>query len=205
VLTLLSSYLFLVERTHAPRASYRGRWRDWVWLAGTSATLMGFTSIAIVGFLYPIATFSPGDGHCRIGLRRYVTMPLLIFDVVLNIYLTFVFVWLLRPLVRTGSLLARTSPTSRLAKCFCAMTRRSRTGTSIDLNRSNQHMVQKLEHLLLKTFLGSVLVMIPTIVNLAALTILEGRELGWICLIACTVDGTLQNLWSTECSHERTQ
>lgn len=50
-------------------------------------------------------------------------------------------------------------------------------------------MVEKLDKLLLKTLLGSVLVMIPTVANLGAITVLNGRELDWVCLATCTFDG----------------
>lgn len=50
-------------------------------------------------------------------------------------------------------------------------------------------MVEKLDKLLLKTLLGSVLVMIPTVANLGAITVLNGRELDWVCLATCTFNG----------------
>lgn len=52
-------------------------------------------------------------------------------------------------------------------------------------------MVLKLERLLWKTFIGSVLVTISTVGNVATLTGLGGRELGWVCLTTCTFDGTV--------------
>jgi hypothetical protein len=53
----------------------------------------------------------------------------------------------------------------------------------------NGHFLKSIEALLWKSFVGSLLVMLPTVANLAALYSLHGRELGWLCLTICTFDG----------------
>ncbi|KAL6706661.1 hypothetical protein ACN47E_005203 [Coniothyrium glycines] len=185
-------YLFLVERTHALRAPYACRYRDWMWLVGTFVTLGGFSIIALLGYMWPVAELSEYDRRCRIGLRQYVTIPLLTFDIVLNIALTIVFVHLLSPLICTGQFLSRTLPASRLLRCLDTLCSRTKTRGSVNLHCSNQRLVQKMEYLVWKTFIGSILIMIPTLGNLITLLILKGSELGWICLTVCTLDVTWQ-------------
>lgn len=67
-LTGLYRYVFLVERAHALRAPYMRRCRDWIWLAGMLTIGCGFGTIALCGFIWPIADMSELDGRCRIGL-----------------------------------------------------------------------------------------------------------------------------------------
>lgn len=166
------------------------RTRDWIWVAGFMLVSSGFTAIGVVAFMHPVAEISSIDGRCRIGIPRYTTIPLVSYDVGLNILLTLVFVYLLSPLIRSGKLSVKAFPASRLTTCFGNMCNRSKSRTSlIQANQSNQQMVKKIEKLLLRTFIGSILVMIPTVGNMAALSALEGRELGWLCLTSCTFDG----------------
>lgn len=180
-----------MERAHALRAPFKCRFRDWLWVAGTFIVLVGFGSISVASFVRPVADISSIDGRCRMGVPRYITIPLVAYDVCINILLTLVFIYLLSPLVRFGTLPIRTFPATRFTKCLSGICRRSKAKTSMfSANQGNQHAITKLEKLLWKTFTGSVLVMIPTVGNFVALTSLGGRELGWVCLTTCTFDGT---------------
>ncbi|KAH7357442.1 hypothetical protein BKA66DRAFT_574439 [Pyrenochaeta sp. MPI-SDFR-AT-0127] len=183
-------YLFLVERAHALRAPYVRRTRDWLWVIGTLTIAVVFGTIAVAGFVWPIANISKKDGRCRIGLPQYVTIPLLSFDVLINILLTLVFVFLLSPLIRSGSHSTAAFPASRFTKCLGSLWRRPRPSHSLDLRPANQVRAKKIERLLWRTFIGSCLVLIPTVGNMASLTSLKGRELGWVCLTICTFDVT---------------
>ncbi|CAN9387069.1 unnamed protein product [Alternaria alternata] len=60
----------------------------------------------------------------------------------------------------------------------------------MDLHRSNKALVKRVETLLQKTLIGCVLVILPTAGNLAAICILVGKELAFICLTLCTFDVT---------------
>lgn len=167
------------------------RSRDWFFVTGSAVVIAGFTGIAVVAFMDPVAGMSAIDGRCRIGIPQHTTIPLLSYDIFLNILLTFVFAYLSSPLVRSGKLSATAFPASRLTKWLGNICSRSRAKNSlIQANQSNKASVKKMERLLLRTLVGSVLVMIPTIGNVAALTGLQGRELGWVCLISCSSDGS---------------
>ena len=139
--------------------------------------------------MFPVAEVSSVDGRCRIGIPRYTTIPLLLYDVILNILLTLVFVYLLSPLIRSGTLSAKKFPASRLTTCLSNICGRLNPSNNlIEINRCNQLVVKKIERLLLRTFIGSILVMLPTVGNMTALSALRGRELGWVCLVACSFD-----------------
>src|SRR5690348_6571629 len=84
-------YLFLIERAHALQTKSKHRLHDWLWITGVLLVVSGFGGIGIVIFIYPVADISPIDGRCRIGIPRYITIPLLVYDICLNIFLTLSF------------------------------------------------------------------------------------------------------------------
>lgn len=166
------------------------RTQDWIWLGGMLIIAAGFGSIAIAAFVWPISDLSSVDGRCRIGLPLKVTIPLVTFDAAINVALTALFVYLLRPLMH----FERTSHSTAVA------THRFTAGLGRMLNKSahtnipgvcpvNRNFLKSIERLLWKSTIGSVLVMLSTISNIAILCWMRGRELGWLCLTICTFDG----------------
>ncbi|KAF1933671.1 uncharacterized protein M421DRAFT_395796 [Didymella exigua CBS 183.55] len=189
ILSKIIMYFFLIERAHALRAPFKKRFHDWIWVVGFLLTVSGFGSIGVVALWRPIADMSAIDGRCRIGIPRYTTISLVSYDVGLNILLTLVFVYLLSPLILSEKHPAKRFSASHLTICFGNMCSRSKPRSSlIQANQTNQQTMKRMERLLLRTFLGSILVILPTVGNFVALSVLEGRELGWVCLTACTID-----------------
>ncbi|KAF2451764.1 hypothetical protein P171DRAFT_438439 [Karstenula rhodostoma CBS 690.94] len=193
----LAIYMFLLERARIVRAPFMRRHRDWLWISGMIIICAGFGSVAILGFVFPVAELSQLDGRCRIGLPIKVAIPLMCFDIGLNFLLTGLFIWLLRPVLSLHrvnlipGLLKKTAP-------------RERSATSeVTLRYSHSHM-HNLNHtikvLLWKCIIGSTLIMLPTVGNMVTFYIMRGRELGWICLTICTLDvswGVLIINWLT--------
>jgi hypothetical protein len=122
------------------------------------------------------------------GLRRRAALPILCFDVVMNILLTVIFVYLLNPVIQSNSHAVSRCSASRLAGNIGNCCRRKRDKV-VQLRTTNPHVARRLKTLLWRTFVGSCLVLLPTVGNLLQLTILEGNELGFVCLICCTLDG----------------
>lgn len=177
------------------RAPYMRRTQDCIWLIGMLSIAGGFGSITICGFLWPMADISSRDGRCRIGLPSKVTIPLLSFDVVINTALTATFVYLLRPLFRFRDVANSAVPTSLFSKGLRWILKCSARRRSMEVYPVNVHFLTSIKALLWKTFIGSLLVMLPTVANLAALYSLHGRELGWLCLTICTFDGKFGFTW----------
>ncbi|KAF1838986.1 hypothetical protein BDW02DRAFT_618021 [Decorospora gaudefroyi] len=169
-------YLFLVERAHAVRAPYLRRYRDPLWLWSTIGTVGILGGICVAGSVNPLYGISGEPGRCHIGLRRYAAIPLLTCDIVVNVFLTLVFVHLMSPMLK-GNVFPNSSRASRLTRWTMTLFARSKQKAEVDLHRSNQ-----------KTLVGCVLVIVPTTGNLAALAILQGEELGFLCLMLCNFD-----------------
>jgi hypothetical protein len=153
----------------------------------------GFGSIAICGFLWPIADMSEKDGRCRIGLPFKVTIPLLAFDVIINTGLTAIFIYLMKPLLRFRGHGSTDDSGDRITNGIRRIFSTTEPENGSEIYPVNQNFHKSIDALLRKSWVGSVLVMLPTVGNLAALYSLKGRELGWLCLTICTFDGTYQS------------
>ena len=170
------------------------RLKDRVWLLGMLIICGGFGAIAIVGYISPVVELSKLDGRCRIGLPARVSFPLLCFDVAVNFLLTGVFFWLLRPVLDFHGLLKASTwfgqnLTSKVKK---SVHKREVALESALEGASIKSAVNKyIKALLWKCLIGSTLVMLPTVANMAQFYVMNSRELGWVCLTICTLDGTL--------------
>jgi hypothetical protein len=154
----------------------------------TIILVLGFGAIAIIAFIGAISEISPNDGKCRIGLPRFVTIPLLVFDVFINTLLTIIFVYFLGPVVRSNNSSKSAAPISGLVTSLghCCDPERSR---SIAFHTGNPRVAKRINYLLWRTLIGTCLVIIPTVTNMLQSMILKGQELGFLCLVACNCDG----------------
>jgi hypothetical protein len=183
-------YVFLVERAHCIRAPYARRWNDYIWCFFMLIVIAGFTVLAVFAFINPVV--SMGMGGCEIGLPRRTSLILVIYDVAVNVTLTAVFIWLLQPLLKFGRPAAVPYWRQKLAEQFACL--RDRMGIALPELQPYRHSlttdeVRRREWLVCKTVWGSILVMVPTIINLAVLYHVNGHEMGWLCLLVCSTDG----------------
>ncbi|KAH4342688.1 hypothetical protein HBH98_161320 [Parastagonospora nodorum] len=191
-----AAVVFLVERIRALSASHKSRTKDVLWVTGTVLVVVGFGTIIAIGFIGPLAQVLPQDGRCRMGLRRYATIPLLSYDFLINILLTVVFVYLLGPVIRSNNQAIPSPSASHLALWLCSC-RRTKRHPDVQVQIGNAQAAKRIENLLWRTFMGSCLVMVTTAANLLQLTILEDREWGFVCLTLCTLDIT----WTVSILH----
>jgi hypothetical protein len=148
---------------------------------------VGFGAIATLNFIFAISEISPGDGQCRVGIRQFATVPLLTFDILVNILLTLIFVYHLGPIIRSNRLMGTSSPISFFTTCLgycCASTKNE----GIVFHTGNAKVAKRIEKLVWRSLIGSCLVLIPTAANMTQLTIVKGREMGFLCIIICNSD-----------------
>ncbi|KAI5803256.1 hypothetical protein EDC01DRAFT_612002 [Geopyxis carbonaria] len=89
-------YLFLVEKVFIIRGN-RQRWKDKLFLFNMFGMLLPYSVVIVLTFVFRNAAIGD-DGQCRIGLKLQANIPLLIFDVLINVYLTYLFLNPLRGL-----------------------------------------------------------------------------------------------------------
>lgn len=155
--------------------------------------------------LDPVSRYSEETGKCTIGLTMITLVALLGYDLFINTILTVLFVnFLLTPLrFRYQNSASAQSPS--IAQRISALGQSKEQSTSADAVREtaqprgviNANSTDAIENLLRKSLTGLILVMFPTIVNLAVLLRFQGHEPGWLCFIMCQADGMLVILsWS---------
>ncbi|KAL2061324.1 hypothetical protein VTL71DRAFT_7597 [Oculimacula yallundae] len=90
-------YYFLVEKVYIIRSISKPRLKSKLYLFNTFGMLLLYLGCIILNFVYRTAYFAE-DGTCIIGMELKAMMPLIIFDAVVNLYLTLLFVLPLRSL-----------------------------------------------------------------------------------------------------------
>ncbi|KAH8879276.1 hypothetical protein GQ53DRAFT_618418, partial [Thozetella sp. PMI_491] len=83
-------YLFLVEKAHIIRAnSSHGRLKSKLYVFNSFGMIGIYAIIGVVNFVFRIAKRE--NGQCIIGMQRFAMIPLIGFDLLVNVYLTSLF------------------------------------------------------------------------------------------------------------------
>lgn len=140
---------------------------------------VSFLAVAINAYLSPIVTMEADDGRCHMGIPGKASIPFMSVDIIVDMALTSVFIYLLRPIV-TKRGLHKVSNMARVSEVQDSSTEQGTHETVVQRN---------IKTLLWKSLIGSLLIMIPTVANMIQFYIMNGKELGLICLTLCTMDG----------------
>ncbi|KAH7095076.1 hypothetical protein FB567DRAFT_20009 [Paraphoma chrysanthemicola] len=95
--TKILIYYFLVERAYIVGGSMRPRLKTKLWLFNCLFMLLPYTIFVILNFIFRI-TYINAQGVCIIGMQKIAMLPLITFEVVVNVYLTLLFVIPIRKL-----------------------------------------------------------------------------------------------------------
>ncbi|KAF2641455.1 hypothetical protein P280DRAFT_450715 [Massarina eburnea CBS 473.64] len=95
--TKILIYYFLVEKAYIIRGSRLPRFKTKLWIFNCFGMLLPYIIVVILNFIFRIAYINE-DGVCIIGMEKIAMLPLISFDVVVNVYLTALFVVPLRRL-----------------------------------------------------------------------------------------------------------
>jgi hypothetical protein len=139
--------------------------------------IASFLGVAINAYLRPIIEMQD-DGRCHMGIPGGASIPFMAVDIGVDIALTTVFFYLLRPLVKLHGL-------NTLSGVFGRATVKI---PHIEQASKETPVQRNIRILLWKSLLGSMLIMLPTIANMVQFYITGGRELALICLALCVAD-----------------
>lgn len=123
-------------------------------------------------------TYINDEGVCIIGMQKIAMLPLITFEVVVNIYLTLLFVLPLRSTYELSSNLISTEP--RPTQSYDIL-------TDPELYSYKHNTNSKLRRMAFRSLIGSLSTLTTSVVNLTVLMVLRG-EPGWICLMCCNID-----------------
>ncbi|KAE9380242.1 hypothetical protein N431DRAFT_361713 [Stipitochalara longipes BDJ] len=87
-------YYFLVERAYIIRRSAKPRLKDKLYLFNSFGMLIPYCVVIALNFYFRFAIYEKGT--CRIGMKRVAMIPLIGFDILVNVYLTSLFLIPLR-------------------------------------------------------------------------------------------------------------
>ncbi|KAH7028312.1 hypothetical protein B0J12DRAFT_350320 [Macrophomina phaseolina] len=95
--TKIFIYTFLVEKAYIVRGSHKPRLHDKLYIFNAFGLIIPYVAIVILNFVWRIAYINK-SGTCIIGMQKKAMLPLITFDVVINVYLTALFIIPLRRL-----------------------------------------------------------------------------------------------------------
>ncbi|KAH6713901.1 hypothetical protein BKA61DRAFT_689243 [Leptodontidium sp. MPI-SDFR-AT-0119] len=95
-LTTKFIYYFLVERVYIIRRKSNSRLKDKLYLFNSFGMLVPYLVVIALNFYFRFADYEKDS--CRIGMKRVAMIPLIAFDVLVNVYLTSLFLIPLRSL-----------------------------------------------------------------------------------------------------------
>lgn len=93
--TKLLIYYFLVERAYVVGGNRQGRFKTKLWLFNCLAMIAPYGICVVLQFVFRISYINK-DGMCIIGMQKKAMLPLIIFEVIVNVYLTLLFIIPLR-------------------------------------------------------------------------------------------------------------
>jgi len=150
--------------------------KDKLYLFNFFGMISAYVVVIVLNFVFRTGYIN-GRGVCVIGMKKFAMIPLISFDVVVNVYLTMLF---LVPL-RSASV---PSSVHLLAASPCAPLTNNRTSGLYSYQNNTNLTLRKMA---LRTFFGSCATLTSSVVNLTVLMVLNG-EPGWICLMCCNAD-----------------
>ncbi|KAK3315308.1 hypothetical protein B0H66DRAFT_642552 [Apodospora peruviana] len=121
-------YLFLVEKAHIIRSGNKKlRLRSRLYIFNSFGMIGVYCIVVVLNFVYRITRVE--NGQCIIGMQKLAMIPLISFDLLVNIYLTFLFLiplyglYSFKNLQQTqGSRRLRTVAMRTFIGCICTLT-----------------------------------------------------------------------------------
>ena len=157
--------------------------------------LVSFLGVAINAYLSPVMIMDATNGRCHMGIPGKASIPFMTVDIIVDVALTAVFFWLLRPVVKTQGLSTVSEivgmNTSSLQSRMRQLTANEREGTK---KKRWCRKVSRFSYW--KSLIGSGLIMLPTVANVIQFYIMKGHELALVCLTICTMDGKPSRTYS---------
>jgi hypothetical protein len=158
------------------------RRRDPIWLVGMVITIGFFGGMALWCIATPHAGISMEDGHCRIGsdmIPSYITFS---FDIIINIGLTGVFVWLLLPVLKNQARgIEASQPRARNPYSLGGvLSRNAETDDQLTLG---------VKKMLTRNIIGSALTFMAGAINLIVYFVDATSQIAFVCYTLCVIDG----------------
>lgn len=180
-----SRYIFYLERIHIARQPL-DRKHDKIWILGMVITVGFFGGMALWCIATPHASISMQDGHCRIGSDMIPSYTTFSTDIIINIALTGVFVWLILPVLKNQRGLGTMSSASAHAPARSPFSIRGVLTNDVE---SDDRLSQSVKKMLRKNIIGSALTFAAGAINLIIYFVDATSQIAFVCYTLCIVDG----------------
>jgi hypothetical protein len=172
---------FLFERIHVVRAPFVRHLEDRIYLAYLVTIFVSLKPVAIENYVNTKASMS-SDGRCYFGVKGNVTIYALVINMFIDLALTGVFFYLLRPSINIHGL-----PTVSRA----LQNTRGGNNPLVEDEKKRTPVYRNIGTLLWKSIVGSLAIDLPIVDNISQLVAQHNRERSMICIIICVVEGEL--------------
>lgn len=182
-------YFFLCERVHIVRAPFVRRSKDRVYLACVIPAMTLYLIISVNSYFWRVTAMHDSDGRCHFGISSAASIPVLSVNVLTNVCLTGVFIYLLRPIVKLYRVPTVSAALEKKNNDNNTEVTADDTPTITSSSTTHESAVQKnIKTLLWKSILGAILTELPVAANMIQFLVTGGAELGMMCLTFCMVD-----------------
>lgn len=178
-------YIFYLERIHIARQPLE-RKHDKIWISGMVIIVGFFGGMSLWCIATPHASISLHDGHCRIGSDMIPSYTTFSTDIVINIALTGVFIWLILPVLRTQRGLPTTASASQQTPARSLFSIRGVLSSNI---QSDDRLSRSVKKMLRRNIIGSALTFVAGAINLIIYFVDATSQIAYICYTLCIVDG----------------
>jgi hypothetical protein len=175
-------FLFLVERIHIVRAPFVQRKNDKIYLGCLAMVLLMFGPVVVNCYIEPVTYMGAPDGRCHFGIEGRASIPILAVNIFVDLVLTGVFFYLLRPTTKVRILSTSSDASESWSNRDSAKTQAA--------NINDTPVQNTISTLLWKSIIGSLLIELPMMANMIQFVVTGGHEFGTICTAVCVVEGT---------------
>lgn len=151
--------------------------------------IAAFGGMALWCIATPHARISVQDGHCRIGSDMIPSYTTFSADIVINIVLTGVFVWLIFPILKNqarGSASVVVEDLEPHARNLFAL----RGVLSSNNDGRDDQLSLNVKKMLRRNIIGSALTFVAGAINLVIYFVDATSQIAYVCYTLCVVDGT---------------
>jgi peptidoglycan biosynthesis protein MviN/MurJ (putative lipid II flippase) len=141
-------------------------------------TISAYAGVIGFQFVDPESDLSRVDGHCRIGIHPRAAVAIIVLDTVMNVALSALFIWQLRPVLSTGT-------EGRLSSIF-KLLGLSKKSAPIEYAPSPSYA--KLRNLLYRNCIGCVVLLVNVIVNNTIFLTWPFARMSHACQLMCLSD-----------------
>jgi hypothetical protein len=181
-------FLFLLERVHIVRCPFIDRRRDPLYVIGSILILGGFSGAWITQLINPLVELPSNGSECIIGVHPPFGFVIMAVDTAINLCLTGIFVWQLRPALASRMPLIR-STLSTIDRANNSTVERPRLWFKSVRKAVSGSPRSHLQATLMRNVVGSFVMLVSCVCFNTFMATQNFAKRGHVCMLMCLTDG----------------